>query len=594
MTTRLRRWEIDTAQEALELVQRQKEAAEYRRDYFDGLASEYRSGLETAESVLRHTVSGIRAVDAALEAVAGASALVPQTGSPFAMKWGGVELNTSLHRFGTASKAAAEGLQAIASSIGLEANLERRAQGWTHQKKLAEHEIKQLDKQLEAAEIRLEIANRALEIHEQSIEQMDEVLELTDGKFSSFGFYTWLSTQLRRLHRIGYQNALALARLAEQAFRFERGDETSPGLEPTYWDATHSGLLAGEQLLVDLESLERRYLETNYRSLEVDQTFALSQVAPDALIALREEGECTFEIGELFFDLFYPGHYKRRIQAVRLTIPSITGPYVNVSATLTLDRSWIRMTPTPGGALTEVPPRRSVSVATSTAQNDAGVFELSFRDERYMPFEGAGAVSRWVLTLPKAFRQFDYQTINDVIVSISYTAEQDGALRDRVEADNGALEGSLRNVLAATSLGRTLSLRQDFSAAFNRLLHSPTSTEARIEITRRHFPLFLGALPLTVTRTVLLVRTADGVAPGAFELSVDGEAVSAFVDDPTLGDLPGQALPGAFVADLFGEHALTVESAGDLAPAEPAPGDASALDAERLLDVLIYLEYRVQ
>jgi hypothetical protein len=34
------------------------------------------------------------------------------------------------------------------------------------------------------------------------------------------------------------------------------------------------------------------------------------------------------------------------------------------------------------------------SIATSHAQNDSGMFELNFRDERYLPFEGAGAISR--------------------------------------------------------------------------------------------------------------------------------------------------------------------------------------------------------
>ena len=110
--------------------------------------------------------------------------------------------------------------------------------------------------------------------------------------------------------------------------------------------------------------------------------------------------------------------------------------------------------PTLGAALTEVPPRRSVSVATSTAQNDAGVFELSFRDERYMPFEGAGAISRWNLTLPKTFRQSDYQTINDVIVSISYTAEQDRELRDHVEKDNATIDNKIRKLLADNPVGR--------------------------------------------------------------------------------------------------------------------------------------------
>src|SRR6185503_19522396 len=149
-----------------------------------------------------------------------------------------------------------------------------------------------------------------------------------------------------------------------------------------------------ERLMVDLQNMERRFIETNYRSLEVDQPFSLTQISPAALIQLRETGACEFDILEIFFDLFYPGQYRRRIKAVRLTIPCVTGPYTNVGATLSLTASRLRNEPKPGAAfLLDVPRRRSVSVASSTAQNDSGVFEVSFRDERYMPFEGAGAVS---------------------------------------------------------------------------------------------------------------------------------------------------------------------------------------------------------
>ena len=593
MTTQLRRWEIVAAQEGLAMVERQREAATYRRDYYAELVNQYRSGLESAEAILKHIVTGIHVGESIMDLLSAIFASIPQVGSPFAMKYGGVELNKVVYRFANSASAIAKGLQAAAGSVGIEANFERRAEGWRHQRQLAEHDIRQLAKQISAAEIRLDIANRSLEIHEKSIEQLDEILEFTEGKFSNFGFYTFLSTQLRRLYRGGYQNALALARLAEQAFRFERGDDTSSGLAPTYWDATHSGLLAGEQLLIDLQNLERRYLETNYRSLEVDQTFALSQIAPDAIIALREDGECSFTIHELFFDLFYPGHYKRRIRAVRLTIPSITGPYVNVSATLTLDRSWIRTTPSDGASLAEVPPRRSVSVSTSTAQNDAGVFELSFRDERYMPFEGAGAISRWRLSLPKTFRQFDYQTINDVMLSISYTAEHDGALRDRVETDNATIEGSIRKYLTENSISRMFSLRQDFSSAFARLLHSPLGTEVRIEITDRHFPMFIARRAITVTRSAILLRTGDDVSVGPFDINIDGAPVNGFIADATLGGLSGRPLPGAFTGSVIATHVLRLDNAGGLAPVAPPPGDVSAVDAESLLDVLLYIEYMV-
>jgi hypothetical protein len=45
----------------------------------------------------------------------------------------------------------------------------------------------------------------------------------------------------------------------------------------------------------------------------------------------------------------------------------------------------------PTGPSTSI--RKRSTKSNSTAQNEAGVFELSFRDERYMPFEGLGVIS---------------------------------------------------------------------------------------------------------------------------------------------------------------------------------------------------------
>lgn len=590
---KLRQLEIDSSAETLEGLQRQRTAAVYRRDFFEALATENRNGWEIAESATRHAASAIHVTESIIDTVSAITALIPQLGSPFAMKYGGVEIGTSLQRFGNAIHAIANGLEAIASSTSLEGNMARRVEGWRHQKQLADHDVDVLDKQIRGAEIRLDMANRSLALHDKSAEQIDELLELADGKFSSLGLYTYLSTQLQRLYRSAYNNALSLAKLAEQAFRFERPGDTSVALEPSYWDPSHAGFLSGERLLIDLQRLERRFLETNYRTLEIDQAFALSQVDPRALVSLRATGECVVEIPEVYFDLYYPGHYRRRIKAVRLTIPSITGPYVNVSATLALENSWIRPTPSIGAPLVEVPPSRSVAIATSSAQNDAGVFELSFRDERYMPFEGLGAVSRWRLTLPRSFRQFDYETINDVILSISYTAEQDGALRDRVETLNANLAGGILKYFKDNSARRVFSLRQDFSSAFTRLVRSPASTPVRIELNDRHFPLLFKGRAIAVQRGLLVLRTADGGVPAGFAMTVDGAAVNAFATEPALGDLPARDLPGAFTANPRAQHTLTITAAGGLAPTSPPPGDVSVVDEDKLLDILLFIEYRL-
>jgi hypothetical protein len=593
LVSQTRQLEINAASESAEAINRQLDAARYRSDFYANLIAADRSDWETAEVTSRRAASLIRGGEATLGFLSATFGFLPQVGSPFAMKYGGVELNSGTKSFAKATGTLAAIADVVAAASSLEGGFARRSEGWKNQKQLADFDVKSLTRQANAAAIRLDAANRALTLHQKSIDQLQEMIDRTDGKFTNLGLYVWLCTQLQRLYRGAYQNAFALAKLAEQAYRFERGDDTSPGLAASYWDATHAGLLAGEKLLIDLQSLERRFLETNFRTLEIDHAFALSQIDPAALISLRETGECGFTIAEPYFDLAYPGHYKRRMKAVRLTIPSITGPYVNVSATLTLIRSFVRPTPQPGAPLIEVPPSRSIAVATSTAQNDAGVFELSFRDERYMPFEGLGAISQWSLSLPKTFRQFDYQTINDVIVSISYNAEQDSTLRARVEAQNAAIEGSILNFFSNTPARRLFSLRQDFSSAFTRLARSAAGTQVQIEISDRNFPLFVQGRSLQVQRAVLLLRTASGTSPNGFAIIVDGTAVVTFASDPALGNLPAANLPAAFAANLRASHTLAIQTAGNFAPTIPVPGDASAIDLTKLEDMFIYVEYKL-
>lgn len=244
---------------------------------------------------------------------------------------------------------------------------------------------------------------------------------------------------LQRVYGQAFKSAQSIAKLAERAYRVERNDESTLIIGASYWKARYGGLVPGEELMADLLEIERRFIEINYRMSEVDQSFSILQLSPDALLTLRETGECEATIPEIAFDLHYPGHYRRRIRAVRLTIPCATDRYSNVAATVTLQRSYIRRQPQPGEArLGEVPLRKIPSVATSSAQDDAGLFEFSFRNERCMPFEGAGAVSTWKIALPKSFRPFDYRTITDVIIHLSYTVLTDNVFRQHVEETNAA------------------------------------------------------------------------------------------------------------------------------------------------------------
>ncbi len=174
-----------------------------------------------------------------------------------------------------------------------------------------------------------------------------------------------------------------------------------------------------------LNSMETCFIESNTRQCRIDQSFSFAEIDPKSLADLKEVGRCEFAIPENYFDLIYPGQYRRCIQAVRLTIVCVTGPHTNIGAKLTLLRSYMRKEATLDAAhLAEVPMSRAPSATTSTVHEDAGVFELSFHDEKYRPFVGAGAISEWRLELPPQLQTFDYQSITDVVLNISYTAEE--------------------------------------------------------------------------------------------------------------------------------------------------------------------------
>jgi hypothetical protein len=591
MTTSVKQADVDAAQNAVDTLNAQLDTAQFRHDYYEGLIQGGLNAWEMLELEARKTSAGVYIVSAVLNVLSGVLGLIPQIGSPFSMNYGGDQTSKSSSGFGQGTRDIATVAETIAALTGLLGGHERRSDGWQHEVDMASKDMTQITTQLVGAKARLLGANKSLAIHNKSIAQNQQVADFYTSRFSSIALYTWLATTLKATHRKGYTAAYGMAKLAEQAYRFERNDQTTLLLSEPYWIQSKSGLLAGEMLLADLQNMERRFIETNYRTPEITQSFSMMQVAPAALLNLRQNASCSFDVPELCFDLFYPGQYCRKIKAVRLTIPCVTGPLTNVGATLTLTASKLRLTPKAGdGNFTPMQLKNNVLIATSTAQNDTGVFEFSFRDERYMPFEGAGAISTWKIDLPEGFRQFDYQTISDVILHISYTAEYDGKYRQVVEQKNGSIAAALKSL----PLARMFSLRQEFPTALNRLLHSGPSTTVTLTISAMYLPFFVGSSPIQVTQASLLLRTAPSQTVDNFTITIDGTGVTGFTMDPTLGNLWSSDVSSVFAAGLFGDHAITVTNAGQLAPAASQTGVVqAAVDDTKLLDVMLYVQYQL-
>jgi hypothetical protein len=157
------------------------------------------------------------------------------------------------------------------------------------------------------------------------------------------------------------------------------------------------------------------------------------------------------------------------------------------------------------------------AIASSHAQNDSGVFELSFRDERYVPFEGAGAVSEWSLELfndgapdfGQALRQFDYGTISDAILHVKYTA------RENAGPFKNAAIAHLREYFIQTDTApsrRMFNLRQEFPTQWHRFLNPTNPADGNIfewEMSPNLFRILDQEKTLNVTTLSVLARCTN-------------------------------------------------------------------------------------
>lgn len=509
LTTEVKERRIEAAKRNLEAVRATRDRTRFRKQHYADLLDRGLSGYETANLAFMTTAQLFENYSNTFNTAGSIAHAVPNVGAPTAMTYGGREIGAVLTAVGSAFANDADRSRFGASMSSTLGDYERRSERWTFQRDVADRKLDELEKQILAAEVRVAVAERELEIHERTMEQADEVFEFYEDEFTSLGLYTWLSTELQRLYREAYDMAHEMAVMAQRAYRYEKDDDTV-FVEPGHWESQRAGLLAGERLQLQLRRMEKAHLENNRRTFEISQTFSLAQMDPFALEELQNGGSCRFRIPEVLFDVAYPGQVRRRIRSVRITIPCVTGPYVNVNAKLRLLQSWVREEPETGEEHLVAEPRaRNASIATSSAQNDSGQFQLSFQDGRYVPFESAGAVSEWALEMPDRFRSFDYDSITDVLIHLDYSAREGGERfrGDVVDSIQARLEAVARDVGFST----LVSLREEGQGALQTLLRpgADGGSAGAVRVGPERFPYFLDGETLQLTTGVVVLRLRE-------------------------------------------------------------------------------------
>ena len=478
----LRRWikqeQIKEAEEMLASLEKAKQIAEARKEHGEkelemtdwekahlGLLIAQKSTLLGA-SIAQIIASKVALIPDAYAGTAGIAS--PLTFSKVA---GGEKVSKTADHWAKGLEYTSKVLAAAVESAKLMAQHQRKKEKWKHTKDVISKEIEQLDCQIEAAKIRVAIIQKELENFKREVDNAKEVDTYMRDRFTNLELYNWTVSQLSALYFQSYQMAYDLAKRAEKVFHYELGQDDTTYIRFGYWDSLKKGLLASEKLYYDLRRMEAAYLEHNKRNYEITKHISLATYFPEQLNQLREKGECFVDVPEMLFDLDYPGHYLRRIKSVSLSINGDVKPYTSVNCTLTLTKSEVRMNASLAGDKYEREERDDrrfkemvgvmQSIATSSAQDDSGLFELNFHDERYLPFEGAGAISQWHIELPHECNQIDVEAISDVVLHMQFSA------RDGGERLRGKAKEAVADKLSEYPLGRLIDVKQEFAQAWN-------------------------------------------------------------------------------------------------------------------------------
>nr|WP_281722005.1 neuraminidase-like domain-containing protein [Nitrosomonas nitrosa] len=560
--------ELLAAGETIKSGQKSRQMHQETQTFYAGRP--YMNEWEVAATISYAASFALQVVMAVGYIAAGGLALIPKFmigaagfgGSPTAnAQTGGDQISQAARdAMVGAITATAGALDKAGNMLAQQGNYLVRQEDWQNTARNAQREAERADIEIKIAQIRQSIASEQLRVHGIRRQQSAAEEAYMRNKFTNRELFDWFAGELRGLSRQMNNLAFEAARAAERCFNFELGT-TESFVRAGQWNNARCGLLAAENLIADLRRMDNAYLQRNVRERELTTHISLSRLDPTALTELRMSGRCVIQVPEAVFDLDHPGHYFRRIKALSITVPCVVGQYSSVPLKLTQTSNRIRVeTGRKPGAANDVDAYSEdpagdarfhynvgaiQSISLSRGQDDAGLFNLNFDDDRYLPFEGSGVIGTYVLELPQTLRTFDYGTISDVVLHFRYTARDGGGALRTLAANT--LRQRL-NVLALktgrTGLFQAFDLRRDRPDIWNRLT---TAGSATLEITAEDLPYFTSGHAAAISATRIIARV-DG-APASYGVTVDGNAVTLnSPPEPELSGLLASAVTGVALA----------------------------------------------
>jgi hypothetical protein len=455
-------WQVQQAQSNIDSLNQTLALAQQKYN-FNSTQGPLNAG-ELISDDLNGLMLGFSAGEGIALGIAGIAAAFPDFAAGV-MGFGGTPVATVTDGGSKVSYAAKCGqlaIKALASAADTSAKLaathgsySRRQDNWTEAAAEAQIQITQANIQLAGAQLALQIAQQNQTLHQEQIDDLQQQIDFLNNKFTADSLYDWMVGSLSATYFQSYQLAYQMCKQVERCYQFELGIPNSSFIQFGYWDSLYKGLLSGETLNHDLRRMQASYLQQNSRRYELSRYVSLGLLNFTALQQLLVTGACDFTLPESLFDNDYPGQFNRRLTRVSVTVvyPN-PGKFDNVKATLTLVANQVRTSTDTTTGYEESPPGSDTrfvynyaavpqKIALGNAQDDPGLFitaiASNIADQRYLPFENAGAISSWHLEMPQLYNEVDLSTVGDVVIHLYYTALDGGAtLQQTVQAYNTA------------------------------------------------------------------------------------------------------------------------------------------------------------
>ena len=377
------------------------------------------------------------------EALRMAAAMMNMIPNIYGLAIGGGESGAIFNALAIGTEMSSHAMRISAERLSYNETYRRRRQEWGIHKDNAENELRQIDAQLDMLGIRHKSAILQKHYLEMQRGHTQAQLEFIQRKFSNKAMYNWLRGCLSSIYYQFYDLTLSRCLMAQEAFRWESNQRDASFIKPGAWNSNYAGLLAGENLALNLTQMDEAYIKQESRPMDVTRTISLAQwyssqpdgngftladevknllMKGDGWVGTQENG-LTLERNGILMSKFkladfnikndYPDNLGniRRIKQISVSLPMLMGAYQDVQAVLNYSSSLIV-------------PRGCNTIALSHGTNDSGQFQLNFDDPQFLPFEGIPIDDSGIFTLsfPNAVgkQKLILLSLSNIILHIHY------------------------------------------------------------------------------------------------------------------------------------------------------------------------------